>query len=280
MRTLVDIAVGAHDGIAEALERAVAAAVSDRQCRCDQKQQAEAGLGHDETRLDPSARRHDSQPGTREVESDELRFAGAATCGGGYASNSARLAGWEYRLSATFLVTGFEPFAQHRTNASWDALVLLRERWPANIVTECLPVERRAAHDLLESTLRKLRPRAVLCTGIAPGESFRIEHRARRPEALALEPGVDEIEGRWPWSEMQSALDDSGVSTMHSHDAGQYVCESTYWSLLNHQDLSPYLAPEYAAFLHVPPASAACPLELIARAVGRVVAARSAALDP
>jgi pyroglutamyl-peptidase len=182
-------------------------------------------------------------------------------------------------LSATFLVTGFEPFAEHRTNASWDALLLLRTRWPARIVTRCLPVDRRAAHELLRSLLMELRPRAVLCTGIARGETFRIERRARRPEALALEPGVDEVEGRWPWVEMQAALDASGVSTVHSNDAGQYVCESTYWSLLNHRAAGSPEAPEYAAFLHVPPASDSCPLELIARAVGRVVDERDAWLE-
>jgi pyrrolidone-carboxylate peptidase len=157
-------------------------------------------------------------------------------------------------------------------------LVLLQERWSARIATRCLPVDRCAAHELLASTLRELRPRAVLCTGIAPGSIFRIEHRARRPAALALEPGVDEVEGRWPWSEMQAALDACGVSTVHSNDAGQYVCESTYWSLLNHRSSLAPGAPEYAAFLHVPSASAACPLELIARAVGRVVDEREAAL--
>lgn len=187
--------------------------------------------------------------------------------------------GEEYRLSATFLVTGFEPFADHRTNASWDALVLLRQRWSARIATRCLPVDRCAAHELLRSMLRELRPRAVLCTGIARGEIFRIEHRARRPAALALEPGLDEVEGRWPWLEMQTALDACGVSTMHSDDAGQYVCESTYWSLLNYRDALAPAVPEYAAFLHVPPASAGCPLELIAKAVGRVVDDREAALD-
>ncbi|MEE2715754.1 MAG: hypothetical protein VYD34_07115, partial [Verrucomicrobiota bacterium] len=38
-----------------------------------------------------------------------------------------------------------------------------------------------------------------------------------------------------------------------SGDAGQYVCESTYWTLLNFRDQ--HDSPENSAFLHVPPLS-------------------------
>jgi pyroglutamyl-peptidase len=180
-------------------------------------------------------------------------------------------------MSATFLVTGFEPFAEHRTNSSWDALELLQPTWPAAIVARRLPVDYLLAHQELRRALVELRPRAVLCTGLAPGEVFRIEQRARRPAALAAEPGEAESGGRWPWDEMRRALDDAQVRSRDSSDAGQYVCESTYWSLLNaRQDQQ--AAPEFAAFLHVPPESARCPLEAIARAVGGVVQRRWAEL--
>jgi pyroglutamyl-peptidase len=182
-------------------------------------------------------------------------------------------------MSATFLVTGFEPFADHRTNSSWDALELLQPSWPSAIVARRLPVDYLLAHRELRRALVELRPRAVLCTGLARGEVFRIEQRARRPAALATQPGDAESQGRWPWDEMRRALDDAQVRSIDSSDAGQYVCESTYWSLLNCQQ-EPQLAraPEFAAFLHVPPASALYPLETIARAVGSVVQQRWAEL--
>lgn len=178
-------------------------------------------------------------------------------------------------MSATFLVTGFEPFGPHRRNSSWDALELLRPSWPADVAVLRLPVDYVLAHQRLRSALSELQPRAVLCTGLAAGDVFRIEHRARRPPALAGEPGAEEIRGRWPWDEMRSALLSTPARVVDSDDAGQYVCESTYWSLISY--VVP-LAPRFAAFLHVPPAGPPNPLDSIARAVGAVVAARRAAL--
>lgn len=178
-------------------------------------------------------------------------------------------------MSATFLVTGFEPFGPHRHNSSWDALELLEPSWPADVAVLRLSVDYVLAHQQLRNALQALQPRAVLCTGLAVGEVFRIEHRARRPAALAAEPGAAELRGRWPWDEMRSALQAAGVLAVDSEDAGQYVCESTYWSL---SSCAAPLAPRFAAFLHVPPATPANPLERIARAVGAVVDARRAGL--
>lgn len=188
-------------------------------------------------------------------------------------------------MSETFLVTGFEPFKEHRTNSSWDALELLRERWPADITALRLPVDYQRAHAALREALAALRPRAVLCTGLAKGRLFRIERHARRPEALAGAMGEALAEGRWPWHEMRRELEACGVPTSDSTDAGQYVCESTYWSLLTYSVPSEGQvtagggrAPEFAAFLHVPPASEEQPLTLIAQAVGRVIQARHSAI--
>lgn len=178
-------------------------------------------------------------------------------------------------MSATFLVTGFEPFGPHSTNSSWDALELLRPSWPEEVAVLRLPVDHVAAHDQLRRALRELRPRAVLCTGLAAGDVFRIEHRARRPAALSTEVGPDESRGRWPWEEMRSALQGVAVPFVDCEDAGRYVCESTYWSLLSYDGP---LAPQFAAFLHVPPAAPAHPLELIARAVGAIIDARRSEL--
>ncbi len=174
-------------------------------------------------------------------------------------------------MSATFLVTGFEPFREHRTNSSWDALALLSPTWPDSIVARRLPVDHRAAHAQLRLALEELEPRAVLLTGLAKGRAFRMERCARRPLELEPELGMEELPGRWPWEEMQRALEASGVEAIHSDDAGRYVCESTYWSLLSYRGRA---APEFAAFLHVPHESEEYGIPRIARAVGHVVGAR------
>lgn len=183
-------------------------------------------------------------------------------------------------MSATFLVTGFEPFREHRTNSSWDALERLRESWPREVVTLRLPVDHRAAHLALRQALDDLAPAAVLCTGLAKGHVFRIERLARRPIELA-DTAASELpiaHGRWPWDEMALALEQSGVSRIESDDAGRYVCESTYWSLLVYEPPAPLAKPRFAGFLHVPHQSDEYPIERIAAAVRRVVDARRAAL--
>jgi pyrrolidone-carboxylate peptidase len=235
-------------------------------------------------------------------------------------------------MSATFLVTGFEPFAEHRTNSSWAALEHLRSSWPAHVVALRLPVDHQAAHATLRRALDELAPVSVLCTGL-PGETrsprrvsthveevpsaecpiepgstcprgaagcgepgtnlghevlakggvFRIEREARRPPQLIGEGLTPVATGRWPWLEMRAAPEATRVEAVESFDAGQYVCESTYWSLLTYAGRShPPPArkpPQFAAFLHVPPLSDEHSVERIASAVGRVVDARRSELE-
>ena len=178
-------------------------------------------------------------------------------------------------MSATFLVTGFEPFGTHHTNSSWESLVLLRARWPASIVTLRLPVDRQLAHRELRRAIDMLAPNAVLCTGLAAGDVYRIERRARRHASFG-EIGPELALGRWPWGEMRAALESSGVVAVDSDDAGQYVCESTYWSLLSYE--GPAAPPAFAGFLHVPPLSLEHPVERIAAAIASVVDSRYARL--
>jgi pyrrolidone-carboxylate peptidase len=186
----------------------------------------------------------------------------------------------ESRMSATFLITGFEPFREHVTNASWDALQLLEADLPLGVVTRCLPVDQWRAHTALRQLLLEHEPLGVLCTGLAPGRVFRIERRARRPVELEQVQGADELFGRWPWQEMAAALTAVRVPSVDSLDAGQYVCESTYWSLLSlgqeqaRDAGNGWRAPAFAGFLHVPPAGEVVPLHRIAEAIRRVVTVR------
>lgn len=180
-------------------------------------------------------------------------------------------------MSETFLVTGFEPFREHRTNSSWDALEHSRDDLPGQVITRRLPVDHRLAHERLRAWLAELRPHVVLCTGLAKGRVFRIERRARRPVELAGTRGPDVAVGRWPWQELRSALESAGSEVVDSEDAGRYVCESTYWSLLSHEG---HGAPAYAAFLHVPPESSEHPIARIAAAVTAAITARLAGLSP
>jgi pyroglutamyl-peptidase len=143
------------------------------------------------------------------------------------------------------------------------------------MLAHCLPVDYQRAHDELRTLLVLHQPRAVLCTGLARS-GFRIERMARRPPALGNVSGAEQLEGTWPWREMSVELTRAGEHAPESWDAGRYVCESTYWSLLAFRVEQGF--PEYAAFLHVPPRSEQYPIERIALAVSNVITARRSCL--
>jgi pyrrolidone-carboxylate peptidase len=122
------------------------------------------------------------------------------------------------------LITGFEPFADHQRNPSGEAAELLAS---SGAITAVLPVDYFSARDALLSLLATHRPAVCLCTGVCREESYRIETRARKPAEFAELAGPELL------------------------DAGAYVCESTYWSLLDFRQRKGF--PAQAAFLHVPP---------------------------
>ena len=77
------------------------------------------------------------------------------------------------------------------------------------------------------------KPVLCLCSGLGP--IFAIERVALKPIQFSTIDGSDVLEGAWLWSEMADQVRQAAGSVMVSYDAGQYVCESTYWSLLSCQ---------------------------------------------
>jgi pyrrolidone-carboxylate peptidase len=139
------------------------------------------------------------------------------------------------------LITGFEPFADHARNPSGEAAELLAD---TGAVTAVLPVDFLAARSALIALLEAHRPHTCLCTGVCYDESYRMENCARKVAEFADLPGPDLLHGVWEFDAIPSSF-------QRSNDAGLYVCESTYWSLLVFRELSGF--PARAAFLHVPP---------------------------
>ena len=139
------------------------------------------------------------------------------------------------------LITGFEPFADHQRNPSGEAAELLAS---SGAITAVLPVDYFSARDALLSLLATHRPAVCLCTGVCREESYRIETRARKPAEFAELAGPELLEGAWDFAALPADF-------LRSEDAGAYVCESTYWSLLDFRQRKGF--PAQAAFLHVPP---------------------------
>ena len=172
-------------------------------------------------------------------------------------------------MTRPVLITGFEPFSVWPVNSSGETALAVASLLPDVVRAEVLPVDHLAAHRRMRELLDETRPAACLAMGLAPTEAFRIERLARGPAELDVPRGRGRLEGAWPWEEMEAALRSSGRPVVYSDDAGAYVCETTYWSLLDYRLAQG--GPAHAAFLHLPPISDQFPLPLLSQAVRRVV---------
>ena len=168
------------------------------------------------------------------------------------------------------LLTGFEPFAEFKINSSWQAAKELAEEKNSHLICECLPVDHHAARERLLSLLKIHQPRTCLCTGLAKGDKFRLEQQARKPSQFANLKGADSYTGYWLWDAALQSFQANDLPAYISEDAGQYVCESTYWTLLDFQSQNGY--PKNTAFLHVPPLSKEWPTEKIADGLKAILA--------
>jgi pyroglutamyl-peptidase len=164
------------------------------------------------------------------------------------------------------LVTGFGPFPGRAVNPSRDvAFALEREPPPGvRVVARELPVTFRGAPAAIREALAELAPRrpaVLLGLGVQPEPWFRLERRARgtyrgvrvdndgaTADGLALELGPDRACGL-DLERLAAALRAAGAGDVRlSDDAGGYVCEVTFHTLLGLAQGAP------TVFLHVPPA--------------------------
>ena len=167
----------------------------------------------------------------------------------------------------TLLVTGFEPFGNEDTNPSWEAV----KRLPAQIGAYrierlLLPVTfGRAAEKAIEAAER-LRPDAILCTGLAAGrdavtpEALGVNVRdASIPDNAGVLPAGEPIDADGPAAifstlpvrKMAEAIQAVGLPAKLSYTAGTYVCNDLLYTLLRRFEGT----ETRVAFIHIPLAS-------------------------
>lgn len=197
------------------------------------------------------------------------------------------------------LLTGFEPFDGHPVNASWDAVVLVRDAWDdadVELVVRRLPVSFRRARQELRTAVAEVSPDVVVCVGEAGGRGAVGVERvavnvidARIPDADGSAPvDVPVIAGApaaffstLPVKACAAAVAQAGVPVEVSNTAGTYVCNATAYALAH---LLAGRDGVRGGFVHVPrdPREAGdgpgLPVEESARAVAAVV--RTAARVP
>jgi pyroglutamyl-peptidase len=178
-------------------------------------------------------------------------------------------------LNGNILLTGFEVFNQHPVNSSWEVAVEVARGLPSYVHTKRLPVDFLAAKNLLRVILDDLKPSICLLMGMGNAESIHIEQIARNPECFETRLPVRTLHGSWPWQELASVFSENQLPVRFSQDAGKYVCESTYWSLLEYRAFRGF--PQFAAFLHIPPIKKTLPLDAVVRAVRAAILRRTLA---
>ena len=187
------------------------------------------------------------------------------------------------------LICGFGPFPAAPDNPAGDAVTKLRsEGWA--------PKGSSAAYTLLSTVWTEASEQAlaaaidsrcdgVLLVGVAVGAgAFRVETLARnhadpakldaKGEAWAqavIDPqGPDAIEATAPTEAMRDAVAAAGLPVALSSDAGDYLCNFTFYRTLG--------AKRPCGFLHVPSLSDAIGLDDILRGVSAAAEAFAAQL--
>ncbi|MBR6769562.1 MAG: pyroglutamyl-peptidase I [Clostridia bacterium] len=166
------------------------------------------------------------------------------------------------------LLCGFEPFGKLNTNPSWEAVKLVREDLEKDIEVKklLLPVEYKRAPEMLLSEMEAHHYDVILCTGVA------VSRRAVTPEYVAVnvkdslqpdnagkvciyerieEEGEAVLYTNLPLTEMLDAIHAAGVPCAPSFDAGAYVCNTLFYSLMH--GIKYGKKNTYGGFLHLPP---------------------------
>lgn len=164
------------------------------------------------------------------------------------------------------LVTGFDPFGGEAVNPAYEAVKLLPDNIAgAEIVKLEIPTEFERSMELLEETIGRERPDAVISIGQAGGRAEITPERvainladARIPDNAGNQP-VDEpliADGpaayfaTLPLKEMVKNVQDSGIPCRISYSAGTYVCNSVMYRVLHLAEVSGM--GFCAGFIHVP----------------------------
>lgn len=180
------------------------------------------------------------------------------------------------------VLTGFEPFAQHKVNPSWHAVQLAAARLRRGgllVITTELPVTFATAPRQVVSLLNNYRPRVMIAAGVAGSARWvRFERLAKnlsnaaipdndgaQPHHQEVVPGAPVFHRTTLPPTITNAWTAAQIPWEFSDNAGGYVCNATFFALqqaAHHADWSPLSS----GFIHVPPVGE-LPIETSALAI-------------
>ncbi len=146
------------------------------------------------------------------------------------------------------LITGFEPFGEHKTNSSWEAVRHLQGKQFSHktILVAQLPTVWEEAGKKLQVLIQKYHPVAVIAFGQAGKEPVRIELIAKN-----LRENIKDNHAAFPTSLLISKsapatfkttldiraimqhLRQAEIPVVESSDAGRYLCNETFFILMS-----------------------------------------------
>ncbi len=151
-------------------------------------------------------------------------------------------------MARRVLITGFEPFGEKNTNASWEAVRRLPVRdGDIEICPRLLPVEYGAAGKRLLAEVEELKPDVIICTGVAGGRDAITPERialnwrsAATPDNTGRTTAGETIDASGPdgiftclrAEEMARDLRSSGLPAAVSFTAGTFVCNDVFYQLM------------------------------------------------
>lgn len=141
------------------------------------------------------------------------------------------------------LLTSFQTWLPHQPSNSSDDLleeVAQRDGFPHSLTfVRHLPVDIAQASERAIAKINELQPDIIVCCGMAESRrQLSIESNASKGDTV-LKTSLD-----------LDRLVDGSVGTTISHNAGKFVCEGLYYSLLHH--LQTNNLKQHGLFVHVP----------------------------
>ncbi len=146
-------------------------------------------------------------------------------------------------MKTQILLTSFDIWKpHHKTNSSDDLLSHISTQkltnYPWSLIRK-LPVNSQLAPQIVISKIVEIQPDVIVCCGMAEKrEIFTVESQANSGEEV-MKTAVD-------LPELLRGLDVTEVS----HDAGKFVCEDLYYSVLKYLDDARLKSK--CIFVHVP----------------------------
>lgn len=170
------------------------------------------------------------------------------------------------------LVTGFEPFGNLTVNPSAQVVRNIsgyhQARGTFQVHGVVLPVDYDRARNEIEEVLLEMKPHYCISLGAAPYRYCRFEKKARVP-AEFVEEIPAEIQSLWDENELIASFASVGERLGISSDAGKYVCEAVYWTILNFSRLRGF--PQESCFIHIPAKISSKRLNIISRCLWKII---------